>query len=370
MKPSGIGGQAVIEGVMMKNKDEYAVAVRRPDKEIEIMKCKLEPKEGTNFLKKLPIIRGVFIFAESIKLGMKTLTYSASFIEEDEEEVEKTEKEKAKDEKKESAIMALAVMGAVLLAIGIFMLLPFFASELLKKSVKSDQLLGLIEGVIRVVLFVGYVKLISLMQDIKRVFMYHGAEHKTINCIENGLPLTVENVKKQSKVHKRCGTSFLLVVMLISVLFFMFIIVDSVWLRMLFRILLIPVVAGVAYEFIRFAGRSESKVMDWLSRPGMWLQGLTTKEPTNSMIEVAIASVDAVFDWEAFLAEDDAVEQPIKEKAKKTEPISDSKVEQTKESSPELEDEIQMVDLDEEEEDDILKALDRYFDDPGKEKKS
>lgn len=199
--------------------------------------------------------------------------------------------------------MGLVMVLAVIVAIAIFVIAPFLVSESLRRVVRSAQLRGLIEGVIRVVLFVVYVKLISLMEDIKRVFMYHGAEHKSINCIENGLELTVENVRRQKTQHKRCGTSFLLVVMFVSILFFMFIVVRNMWLRMALRILLIPVIAGISYEFIRYAGSHDNVVSNILSKPGLWLQGLTTAEPDDPMIEVAIASVNAVFDWKNFVAE-------------------------------------------------------------------
>lgn len=372
MKPSGIGGQAVIEGVMMKNKDKYAIAVRKPDKEIEI-----KTEEHTSLTKKnkilsFPVVRGVVAFIESLQLGMNTLTYSSSFLEE--EEGKPTEE---KSETKENVLMVITVLFAILLAIGIFIMLPFFVSEALRKIVPSVQLRGLIEGVIRVVLFVSYVKAISLMEDIKRVFMYHGAEHKTINCVENGLELTIENVKKQSKAHKRCGTSFLLVVMFVSILFFLFIVVDNMWLRMLLRLLLIPVVAGVAYEFIRLAGRSESKVVEVLSKPGIWLQSLTTKEPEDDMIEVAIASVDAVFDWKEFInhVDEEQAKEDDFEENKPEEALEDSLEESNAvvleksitEDVVSDDDEMEMVDLEETEEDDeILQSLDRYFESPHK----
>lgn len=305
MKPSGIGGQAVLEGVMMKNRDQYAVAVRKPDQDIVV-----EKKEYHSIMEKhrflgIPFLRGVVSFVESMVLGMKTLTFSAGFFEEEEKEKAAPDKTEKKNGflggKAESLMMGLTVLVSILLAVGIFMLLPFWIASLLEKAVKSNMVLTLIEGGIRIVIFVGYVTAISMMKDIRRVFMYHGAEHKSINCIEHGFPLTVENVKKQSTRHKRCGTSFMLFVILLSVIFFMFIRVDNMWMRMVFRILLIPVIAGVSYELIRLAGRSENRVVNALSKPGLWLQGLTTREPDEDMIEVAIRSVEAVFDWRAFL---------------------------------------------------------------------
>ncbi len=375
MRSSEIGGQAVIEGVMMKNKDQYAVAVRKPDHQIEIKKSEYKSLKDKSKICSFPIIRGIVAFVESLKLGMQTLTYSASFLEEEEEAAkkEKTEEELKKQEAKENVLMGLTVMLAVVIAIAIFVMLPFFVSEALRKVIPSIQLRGLIEGVIRVGLFIGYVKAISLMQDIKRVFMYHGAEHKTINCVENGLDLTVENVRGQSKCHKRCGTSFLLIVMLISILFFLFIVVDNMWLRMVLRLVLMPIVAGVAYEFMRLAGRSDNKVVNILSKPGLWLQGLTTSEPDDDMIEVAIASVDAVFDWKTYVEkvreeaaatpeeEDETVEEP--ETPEETETPEEEMA--ATEKSTEVEDDLEVVGLEEtEEEDEILKALDYVFTTP------
>ncbi len=305
MKSSGIGGQAVIEGVMMKNKDTYAIAVRKPDGAIEVKKENYKGLGEKYSFAKLPIIRGVVAFAESMSIGMKTLTYSASFYEEEEPEkpdkLEETINKVFKDKKKvESALMAATVCASVLMAVGIFMILPFFVAEFFQKITDNTMVLALIEGALRIGIFIAYVAAISQMEDIKRVFMYHGAEHKTINCVESGKELTVANVKKCSKHHKRCGTSFMFIVMFVSIIFFLFIRVENVWTRMLFRILLIPVVAGVSYEFIRLAGNSDSPIVALLSKPGIWLQGLTTREPDDSMIEVAIASVEAVFDWKAY----------------------------------------------------------------------
>lgn len=230
MKYSGIGGQAVIEGVMMKGKSRYAVSVRKPDGQIEVKVEDYKSLKEKYAIAKLPIIRGIFAFAESLKMGMGTLNYSASFWEEEEEKEKESSKENSKENQKTNDLwMGLALVAAIIVAIGLFVLLPFFISEKLHKIVPSIQLRGLIEGVIRVALFVGYVKAISLLEDIRRVFMYHGAEHKCINCIENGMELTVENAKKQTMVHKRCGTSFMLVVMFVSILLFMFISVPNMW---------------------------------------------------------------------------------------------------------------------------------------------
>ncbi len=299
VKPSGIGGQAVLEGVMMKNRDRYAVAVRKPDGEIEVEKGHCQSLRDKYFVCDLPIIRGVVIFVESLVLGMKSLTDSSKYYE-DEEEENRQQMDDAAKERHEKIETTFTVILSIVLAVGIFMVLPFFISELLKSIIKSAKVLAVIEGIIRIILFIGYVFAISFVEDIKRVFMYHGAEHKTINCVEHMLPLTVENVRKQSREHKRCGTSFIFIVLFISIIFFIFIRVDNMWLKVLYRIVLVPVIAGVSYEFIRLAGKSENALVNILSKPGMMLQKLTTKEPDDSMIEVAIASVEAVFDWKKF----------------------------------------------------------------------
>ena len=302
MRYSGIGGQAVMEGVMMKNQDKYAVAVRKPDKEIIVEVSEYPGIIKNKKIRNMPILRGVFSFIESLVLGMKTLTFSASFFEE-EEEKPKTVQEKKKDQKKEDAMMGGTVAVSVILAVAIFMVLPYYISLFFQRFTSSYLLIALLEGILRLVIFIGYVAGISLMPDIKRVYMYHGAEHKCINCIEHGMDLTVENVKKSSKQHKRCGTSFLLIVMIISIFFFMFIHVDSWVARLLLRLVLIPVIAGVSYEFIRLAGRSDNALVNILSKPGLWLQNLTTREPDEDMIEVGIASVEAVFDWKTYVEE-------------------------------------------------------------------
>lgn len=305
MKYSGIGGQAVIEGVMMKNGDEYATAVRKPDGTIEVKTDQYVGIGERVKLFSLPFIRGVFSFVDSMVLGMRALTFSASFFEDDEEDLEPSGFERFLDrvfgEKLEKALMAAVMVFSVIMAVCIFMVLPLFFASIFRRFVKSETVMAILEGVIRIGIFIAYIKLVSRMEDIRRTFMYHGAEHKCINCLEHGLELTVENVRKSSKEHKRCGTSFLLIVMVISILFFMVVRVETVPLRVLSRIILIPVIAGVSYEFLRLAGRSDSKLVDYLSKPGMWMQGLTTTEPDDSMIEVGIASVEAVFDWKAFL---------------------------------------------------------------------
>ena len=292
MKYSGIGGQAVMEGVMMQNKDTYAVAVRKPDHEIDVKVSKRKNSKALDAVRKIPILRGVVSFVDSLYLGMSTLMYSASFFEDEDDEgtlaskkkekeeeltAEEKKKRAAKEKKQENAMLGGTVVLSIVIALAL--------------------------GVIRLAIFLGYIAIISLTPDIKRTFMYHGSEHKCINCIEHGLPLTVENVRKSSKHHKRCGTSFLLIVMLISILFFMFIRVDSKPLQLLLRLVLIPVIAGVSYEFIRLAGRYDNPVVNLLSVPGLLMQRMTTKEPDDEMIEVGIASVEAVFDWKKWQEE-------------------------------------------------------------------
>lgn len=322
VKGSGIGGQAVMEGVMMKNGDRYAVAVRKPDKEI-IVKTAESPGfiKGKKFLG-LPFIRGVFNFVDSLVLGMKTLTYSAGFF--DDEEEEEPEKEPSKFEKRiddflgtkkgMDILLGFTVAFSMVLAIAVFMILPYLLSLLLRRVTDSTSLISAFEGVLKIAIFMGYITLISRMKDIQRVFMYHGAEHKCINCIEHGMELNVENVMKSSREHKRCGTSFLLIVMVVSIILHMFIRVDSRVLGFGIRILLLPVVAGISYEFIRLAGTSENKFVALLSKPGMALQHMTTREPSPDMVEVAIASVEAVFDWKKFLNENFETNYEIVEK--------------------------------------------------------
>lgn len=299
-----IGGQAVIEGVMMKNMDRYAVSVRKPNGKIE---TKVE--ECVSFAEKhplfqLPVFRGMANFLESMVIGMKTLNYSASFYEDEEEQTEsRTEQllEKILGEKAEKIIMGIVLVFSLAISIGLFMILPYIASEALGKLIRNEYVILFMEGIIRIAIFLGYIVLISRMEDIKRVFMYHGAEHKTINCLEAGVPLTPENVDNFSRLHKRCGTSFIFIVMIISMVFFFFIKVDTIWLRIVLRLLFLPLVAGVSYEFIRLAGSSDHPLVQIFSKPGLALQRLTTKEPDHSMIEVAIASVEGVFDWREYL---------------------------------------------------------------------
>lgn len=315
MRYSGVGGQAVMEGVMMKNQNKYAVAVRKPDHKIEVKISQHKMSKPWEVMQKIPVLRGVVSFVDSLYLGMSTLMYSASFFEDEDEENEKKQKRESlsaeqikaldkKEKKQDDLLMGGTVALSIVIALGLFFALPYFLSGIFHKITQSQMMIALFEGIIRLVIFIGYIAIISMTPDIKRTFMYHGAEHKCINCIEHGMELNVENVRKSSKLHKRCGTSFLLIVMLISILFFMFIRVDSKPLQLLLRLVLIPVIAGVSFEFIRFAGRYDNWFMNILSQPGLWMQRLTTKEPDDDMIEVGIASVEAVFDWKAWQKEE------------------------------------------------------------------
>ena len=304
MKYSGIGGQAVMEGVMMRNGNKYAVAVRTPDKSIAV--DVKNTKDINDMWHKIPIIRGMVSFIDSLVIGLSTLMYSASFFEDEEDAVDKSklsEEELKKLEKKEKAEMGGTLVLSFVLALGIFFALPYFISLGLNKYIESQALIALIEGLIRIGIFIGYIVVISHMEDIKRTFMYHGAEHKCINCVEAGKPLTVENVRTSTRFHKRCGTSFIFIVFIISVFVFMFITFDNTWLKLIARLLLIPVIAGISYEFIRLAGRHENGFVNIFSKPGLWLQRITVMEPDDDMIEVGIASVEAVFDWKGFIEE-------------------------------------------------------------------
>ena len=294
MKPSGIGGQAVLEGIMMKNKEKYAVAVRKADGEIALEVNQYQSITKNHKLLRLPFIRGVFNFIDAMILGMKTLNYSSSFLLEEEESEEKKDKSKA-------LLMGVVTVISFAIAILLFMVFPLFVVQGLQRIHPfSSTVQAVLEGILRIALFVGYILCISLMKDIRRTFMYHGAEHKCISCIENGWDLTVENVKKSSKVHKRCGTSFLFFVMFISILCFMIIRVETLGLRILTRLLFIPIIAGISFEIIMLAGKSDNFFINLLSKPGLYLQALTTKEPDGGMIEVAIEAVEAVFDWSAY----------------------------------------------------------------------
>ena len=307
MKPSNIGGQAVMEGIMMRHKDKYSIAVRRPDKEIVVKVEDYKCIFGKARIWRKPIIRGMVSFIDSLVTGTKCLMYSAEIAgdEEDEEETRKNaalspeelEAKKKKEDKAFKALLYVTVAISIVISIAAFMLLPYALASLCRKVGASEVVVTIVEAFVKLGLFMGYMILISRMKDIQRTFMYHGAEHKCINCIEHGMPLTVENVRKSSRQHKRCGTSFLFFVMIVSIIFCFFITAESQVLKVGIRIALMPVIAGVSYEIIRLAGSSENPVVNVLSKPGMWVQMMTTKEPDDSMIEVAICAVEKVFDW-------------------------------------------------------------------------
>ncbi len=303
---SGIGGQAVLEGVMMKNKDDYAVACRKPNGEIDVDVEVYHSILHGSKIKEIPFIRGAFVFVDSLILGTKAINHSTKFYMEDDNTPTGADKvaDKVSNGKSENVMMILTTVFSIALAVGLFILLPYFLSAWLVEYIRNDSLLAIIEGVLRIAIFLGYITAISLMKDIKRLYRYHGAEHKCINCIEKGRPLTVKNVMRSSRFHKRCGTSFMFLVILISILLFFFIRVESPLYRVLLRIVLIPVVAGISYEIISLAGKRDNAFLTIISLPGLWLQRITTKEPDESMVEVAIKSVEAVFDWKQFLTKE------------------------------------------------------------------
>ena len=310
MKSCKMGGQAVIEGVMMRYKNSVAVSVRKSDGSIRVGTMKYQSAAAKHPFLKWPLVRGVVSFVDSLSLGIRTLMYSANIFEEEAAEEEKNKNqskvvsESMKDKsttKGEAALMTGTVLFSLVVSVALFVLLPYLISSLITRFSDSTVLLAIVEGIIKVGIFIGYLAAISLMPDIKRTFMYHGSEHKCINCIESGKELTVDNVMSSSKEHRRCGTSFLFFVLLISIIFCMFIRVKTWWLRLIIRLLIIPIIAGVSYEFIQWAGNTDSKLAYYLSKPGLWMQGLTTKEPERDMVEVAIESVEHVFDWRKYL---------------------------------------------------------------------
>ena len=300
---SGIGGQAVIEGIMMKNKEDYSVAVRKPDGSIDVIQGEYLSLTDKYPFFRLPFLRGILSFYDSMALGMKCLSHSASFYEDDEgSEPGKLEQflDKLFGEKVEQVLSALVMVFSFVMALFIFVALPTILLSFVKKFLPIESALAFLEGLLRILIFVLYIKLISRAKDIRRTFEYHGAEHKCINCVEHGLDLTVDNVMASSKEHKRCGTSFIVYVMMISIFLFMFLHFDSLYLKILSRLLLIPVIAGISYEVLRLVGMVDNPLTRLLFIPGMWMQGLTTKEPERDEVEVAIAAVERVFDWRAF----------------------------------------------------------------------
>lgn len=300
----GIGGQAVIEGVMMRGKSLYALAVRKPDKTITVEKTPVKTPEQRPAVFKLPIVRGVVSFVDSLVMGMKVTKRSAELagleeIEYDEESKFEKWLETKFGDKLADYMIYFSVMLSIVLCVGIFMVLPTAISKFLNGFLGGHtQVLGILEGFVRILIFIAYLFLISMMKDVKRVLMYHGAEHKTINTFEKGEELTVENVRKNTRLHKRCGTSFLVIVMIVSMIFFLFVRTDTLWLRIITRIIFVPFIAGVSYEFIRYAGSHDNLLVDIISAPGILMQYITTKNPDDEMLEVAIASLKAVLEVE------------------------------------------------------------------------
>ena len=303
-KKTSIGGSALMEGIMMRGPSKMGMAVRKSDGEIELKVSDITINKS--IFKKIPVIRGMVSFVESMVTSMKALMWSAEFVDIEGDDAEESKFEKwltrKFGDKLKDVVIYFSVVLAIIMSVGLFFLLPMLIGEgvtaLFKDSAASSTIRSVAESVSRIVIFVGYIILCTMQKDVKRVFMYHGAEHKTIACYEKGLPLTVENCRDQCRLHPRCGTSFLVFVLIISILVFIFVSVESGWLRILIKLLCLPLIAGVSFEIIKWAGRSENPVVKFLSKPGLWLQRLTTKEPDDSMIEVAIAAMTAVLPGE------------------------------------------------------------------------
>lgn len=299
---TSIGGQAVIEGVMMRGPKSIATAVRKPDGEI-IVDEKPLGKIRTGKFVKLPIIRGCINFFDSMIVGVKALMFSAQFFDVDDEgipvdqEPSKFEawlEKKLDSEKAMNVVIYCSVILSLFLSVGLFILLPGVIGEALRSIISNHALVTVAEGIVRITIFIVYLSLVARMKEIRRVFMYHGAEHKTIHCYEHGEELTVENIRKHTRLHPRCGTSFLLIVMVVSMLVFFLIPEMHPVYRILLRLALMPIIAGISYEIIKFAGRHDNWFTHIISMPGMWFQKITTNEPEDDMIEVAIASMKAV----------------------------------------------------------------------------
>jgi len=296
-KKTTVGGQAVIEGVMMRGTKGLATAVRLPNGSIEVKKESSESLTKKNKFFGFPIIRGCISLIESLIIGIKSLEYSASFFEDEEEESEsKFDKwfDKVFKEKGNSVLMGISLVLSLAFSILLFFILPTALTSLVKKTITSNVVvLNIIEGIIRVIIFISYILIVGKLEDIKRVYQYHGAEHKTIFCYESGIDLTPENAKKFGRLHPRCGTNFLFLVMVISIIIFSFTGWQSIGQRVISRVLLLPVVSGVTYEVIKWLGKSDSKISKIIAWPGLLLQKITTQEPDESMLEVAITSLKA-----------------------------------------------------------------------------
>ena len=295
---TSIGGSAVMEGVMMKGPKEIATAVRKSDGEIVIDKKAVSSLVTKYHVNKIPVVRGVFAFFDSMISSIKALMWSAEFFDVEGEENSESKFDKWLEDKfgdkVKDIVIYVSLLISLVFSVALFFILPNIITGFVAKFIESNILKSLIEGVVRIAIFLSYVLLVSRMEDIKRVFQYHGAEHKTIFCYEAGLELTPENARNMSRLHPRCGTSFLVFVMIISIVLFSFISWENMWIRLGLRLALLPVVAGLSYEIIRWAGRSKSKIVCVLSKPGMWLQNITTREPDDSQLEVAITAMKAV----------------------------------------------------------------------------
>ncbi len=299
VKYTSIGGQALIEGVMMRGKEDIAIAVRKPDGEIEVKLEKVGPI-GKWKIAKVPLLRGMVSLIDSMITGIRALTYSAEFFAETDEHYEQSKIEKwmSKNLGKhaDDIMMGFSILTAFGFALILFGIVPTFSVGLLKSVISNQLVLSAIEGVMKIVVFVAYIALISQMKDIRRVFQYHGAEHKTIHCFENGEEVTVENARKYTTLHPRCGTSFIFFVLMISIILFTFIGWSNLIIRIATKIVLLPLVAGISYELLRIAGKSQARWITFISKPGLWMQKLTTREPDDQQLEVAIVAFNRVLE--------------------------------------------------------------------------
>lgn len=295
MKKQSVGGQAVIEGVMMQSKNYRAIAVRKSNGEIELKKQRIKSWIKDKKIDKIPFLRGSFILFETMIEGMKSLNYSSEFFlgEEEEDAIDRFLKRIFKD-KANDAIIAVSLILAMILSVGLFVLIPTSIGGLFSSFIHNNIILNLIEGLFRICILILYMLLISRNKDIKRTFMYHGAEHKAIYCYESGLELTVENARKFTTLHPRCGTNFLFIVMATSIILFSFFGWPNILARIAMRILCIPIVAGISYEIIKFLGKYNNILSKIVAYPGMMLQHITTNEPNDEQLEVAIKALKAV----------------------------------------------------------------------------
>jgi len=313
MERPSIGGQAVIEGVMMRNNEKYATAVRTADQKIV-----LDKREYLSLTKRykvlgLPLIRGGVAFLESMVIGMKILTFSAEFFEVEGEEQAPSKFEKFLEAKfgdrMNDIVIVISMVLALALSIGLFFIVPAFLSQIMGRFLPEGRWMNLMDGIIRIIILIGYVYLISRMKDIQRVFEYHGAEHKTINCYESGDEVTIENVMKHSRFHKRCGTNFIFIIVTVSIIVLTIINVQTFWLRIGVRLLALPLIAGISYELLKIFGKFDNGLINIFASPGMALQKITTREPDRSQVEIAITAFMNV------LEEDTWRDEPIDESA-------------------------------------------------------